>query len=170
MIIRKKESRVRWKRGGFLIVLVLSALGNSCKKGSRPLPVAQITEPEYPFDARLKRVEGTVDVVVCIGVDGRVLSAAGSGTSSVLNKAAEENAKTWTFGPLPAAHAYPTCQDVRYVYKLNGKPKFVVIPPTVETDLPNSIEIVAIPVASDYNDLKLYPLPKRSQPAREPKK
>ena len=62
------------------------------------------------------------------------------------------NARQWTFGPLPEVATYPDCRTmVKYVYRLEGQPMSVIITnATIRTKLPNQIEIVARPFASDY--------------------
>jgi TonB family protein len=108
-----------------------------------------IPHPDYPLQARAENKQGTVVVTVLIGADGKVISAKGSGPHWLLVQAAEENARGWLFGPFPAIGEYPIEHKITYVYKLEGKPQFVVIRPIVKTQLPNRIDIVSTPIESD---------------------
>jgi hypothetical protein len=146
-------SRVCNQRGrrllavGFLACLIPVSCGRL-----NPFPVRSIVAPEYPLEAHVNNIEGTVQVNLCVGADGRVTEAIGVGGGPILARAAESDARQWTFGPLPAAWTYPDCRTVvKYVYRLEGPPASVVISAaTVRTDLPNQVEIVARPFASDY--------------------
>lgn len=113
--------------------------------------VQRIGEPEYPRLARTDRVQGTVQVGVQIGVGGNVLWAKGSGASPILVEAAEKNARQWVFAPLLRNAQYPIYREIKFVYRLEGKPTSVIVnPPTVRTHLPDEIEIIATPYESDY--------------------
>jgi hypothetical protein len=71
-------------------------------------------------------------------------------------KAAEENARQWVFGPFPPVCEFPIHHSIRYVYKLEGKPKVVAIEPVIRTFLPDRVEISAVPLISDYPPLEEY--------------
>jgi hypothetical protein len=116
--------------------------------------VLHIVEPEYPLNARLLNLQGTVVVNLHIGADGKVRYAKGSGAPDILVKAAEENVREWTFGPFPAVAIFPLDHTLEYVYKLNGKPMVVASNPVIKTFLPDRIEISASPLVSDYPPLK----------------
>ena len=138
------------------LMLAMAALG--C---SQRLHVAHIATPEYPDPARYGRVQGTILVTVDIGPDGKVISTSAAGGSYILRKAAEENAEQWVFGPLPQEAEYPIRHQIEYVYKLEGKPKFVAFPAVIKTSLPDRIEITAVPLESDYPPIEDYkPIPK----------
>jgi len=118
-----------------------------------------MVEPVYPITAQSSNVEGIVDLIVQVGMDGRVLSVAegaeGSATNRDLVAAAEENARQWLWGPFPPKFQFPWYHNIRYVFKLQGKPTaFPVRPPIVRTRLPDQIEIIAIPCYKSYLDLK----------------
>ena len=137
-------------------ILALGILGCGGK-----LHVEHITDPVYPYPARYEGAQGTVVVNIAIASDGHVIYAKGSGAPEVLVKAAEENAKQWIFGPFPPACEFPIYHSIRYVYKLEGKPKAVAIQPVIRTFLPDRIEISAVPLVSDYPPLTDYkPIPK----------
>lgn len=144
----------------FTLILVIAG----CSDKQRQLHVERITTPEYPTPARLQNAQGTVFVKVAIGPDGKVMFAQGSGAPQVyfedkeykspgapdmLVKAAEENAKQWTFGPFPSDGEFPVHHLIEYVYKLEGKPLVTVSSPRVTTHLPDRIEIFAAPAAPD---------------------
>jgi hypothetical protein len=132
------------------VLLLLAVIG--CQD-SKP-HVLSIVEPEYPMDARLQNLQGTVVVNLLIGVDGKVQYAKGKGAPDILVQAAEENARKWKFGPFPAIAVFPMDHTLEYVYKLQGKPKFVSLAPVIKTFLPDRIEISATPVVSDYPTVK----------------
>lgn len=113
------------------------------------MQVRQMPHPDYPLEAREKGEQGTVVVTVLIGADGKVFSVKGIGPYSVLVQASEENARGWLFGPLPRAEEYPIERKVTYRYRLVGEPQFVVLRPSVKTDLPDTVEIVATPLGSE---------------------
>ena len=153
--------------------LMLSIVGCRDK-----LHIERITDPEYPVPARFKNAQGTVFVKVSIGADGRVIYAEGSGAPQVffngveykgagapdvLVKAAEENAKGWTFGPFPPVCEFPIEHVIEYVYKLEGKPLVIALSPAIKTHLPDRIEISAVPMVSDY------PVSESHKPAANPK-
>ena len=135
----------------FIFVLMLAALG--CREKLR---VERIADPEYPSPARYESLQGTVVVMVTIGSDGRVTYAKGSGAPDILVKAAEQNVRQWVFGPFPPVCEFPIHHSIRYVYKLEGKPKVVAIEPVIKTLLPDQIEISAVPLVSDYPPLEEY--------------
>jgi len=95
-------------------------------------------------------------VKLSIGTDGRVRYAEGSGAPDILVKAAEENAREWVFGPFPPVFEFPVDHTVQYIYKLEGKPVVVAVPPTVRTFLPDRVEITATPLVTDYPPLQDY--------------
>lgn len=130
-------------RLGFLIFLVFVGC-------SAPAPqVVSISQPDYPAAARSGNIQGVVEVWVSIGADGRVLVAKGSGAHDYLVKAAEDNAKTWKFGPFPRVATFPMETKITYDFRLIGNPVGVSTPPTVTTHLPDRIEIVAVRVMGD---------------------
>ena len=129
--------------GVFLIVLALSGCRNE-------IHVQHMTQPDYPLRARFANEQGTVNVSVHIGADGKVIFAKGSGAPEMLVKAAEENVSQWTFGPFPSVSEFPQDHTIQYVYKLTGKPLAVVLEPTIRTFLPDRVEISATPMVSDY--------------------
>jgi hypothetical protein len=101
--------------------------------------------PEYPLGARIDHIQGTVELGVQIGMDGKVMWAHGAGASPVLVEAAEENARQWIWGPFPARFQFPYYHEIYYVYKLEGKPTDVSGPSDVKTDLPDRVEIISPP-------------------------
>ena len=142
-------------RLSFIVYVLLLCV--SCQ-GDR-LRVEKVVEPEYPVAARVQNIQGTVQVTLCFGVDGKVGSATGAGAHPLLARAAEDNAREWVFGPLPPVGEYPKCHNVEYVYKLEGTPlPFVLRSGTVKVDLPDRVEIIARPFKSDYPPVEKAPL------------
>jgi TonB family protein len=114
------------------------------------LAVKRIANIDYPSRARFENIQGTVDVTISIGADGKVIFAKGSGAHPVLVQAAEENARQWLFGPFPSIAQFPIDHQIRYIFRLEGKPVFVGLPTKIKTHLPDSVEVVAVPMVSDY--------------------
>src|SRR6185437_1216165 len=125
----------------FLAVLVLLC----CGCGRSALRVSRMAQPEYPLDAREHNIQGDVVVGVQIGIDGTVLWTHTSG-NSVLAVAAGDNARKWTWGAFPPRFEFPAYHEVLYRYRLEGHDACVDgQPPTVKTDLPEIVEIIAPP-------------------------
>ncbi len=144
---------------GKLLILALSAsaLATCCGCRRPDLRVAHMVQPDYPLAARIKNLQGTVELGITIEIDGKVSGALGSGADPILVEAAEKNARQWIWGPFPSRFQFPYYQEIQYVYELQGNPKAVVIvPPMVNTDLPDRIEIIA---TRFYDDHSVAPLP-----------
>lgn len=125
--------------------------------------VQRIGDPEYPALARMGGIQGTVEVGVQIGTDGKVMWAHGTGADAIPVKAAEENARQWIWGPFPARFSFPYYREVTYVFRLDGKPAAVVVSPSrVRTELPDRIEIIATPVYSGPQFVPSKPVPSHS--------
>lgn len=121
-----------------------------CSCRSSPPGVLQMTYPVYPVTAQCQRVEGDVDLIVKVGVDGKVLSVLDGADAPNANRdlrdAAKENARQWTWGPFPPRFQFPWYHNIRYGYKIEGHPTGVPAwPAIIRTDLPNRIDIVARP-------------------------
>jgi hypothetical protein len=117
----------------------------------------QMVAPAYPITAQSNNVEGVVDVIIQVGMDGRVLSASegaeGYGVNRDLVTEALENARQWVWGPFPKKFQFPWYHNIQYVFKLQGKPTHLPIrPPIVKTRLPDKIEIIAVPCYKTYFD------------------
>jgi len=65
---------------------------------SPPRPL-KMTKPEYPQDAFVKKIEGTVEVEFLIGVDGRVISARVVRSVPMLDAEAIRTVRQWVFAP-----------------------------------------------------------------------
>jgi len=83
-------------------------------------------------------LEGTVRVDVEIGVTGKVIKANGIGDQEILNRAAEENVRQWTFCPI----SKPTEITITYVYKLAGEASHQSGTKRIILDLPDRVEII----------------------------
>lgn len=137
--------KLRW---AILTTLLVTGGLTACQ--GRAVKVSSIGQPDYPIRARVDRIQGKALVSVQIDAHGTVVSAKGSGASSVLVKAAEENARKWRFGPFPASYRFPIYRQIVYVFRLEGRPVPVVTEPCdIKTKLPGWIEISAPPVAPD---------------------
>jgi TonB family protein len=135
------------------LVLLLCLVFAGCHQ---QLAIQQMIDPEYPPAARYSGEQGTVTLHITIGSDGKVISAVGSGAPDSLVKASEGNIRHWKFGPFPAKCEFPVDHTMRFIYRLEGKAKFVAIRPTIRTDLPDQVEISATPLESDYPPLSDY--------------
>jgi hypothetical protein len=129
------------------VLLTCLLLSVACNTGR--LHVELIATPEYPIPAR-GDIEGTVEVDILIGPDGKVFAAKGSGAHPLLIEAAERNVRQWVFGPFPPVAEFPISHKVTYVYRLEGAPSSMILPPTIYTHLPDRIELVCRPFRSDY--------------------
>ena len=96
--------------------------------------------PTYPRLARLARITGTVEVDVEVASDGSVHSAIGSGAQNLLDRAAEENVKRWTF----CSGVVGVKLRIVYAYRLEGRQEYDDTPAKVLFHLPQ-VEIVAHP-------------------------
>ena len=139
-----------------LICLTVLALGG-CH--SDEPSVIQMIAPVYPITAQSSNVEGTVQVIIQVGMDGKVLSvsegAEPHGVNRDLVTEAEGNARKWVWGPFPANFQFPWYHNIRYVFRLQGKPTpYPHTPPIIRTRLPDQIEIIAIPCYKNFLDLK----------------
>jgi hypothetical protein len=95
--------------GKKLLTLALLACTLAACYGCRPsvLKVAHMVEPDYPVPARMRNVQGTVELGVTIDMDGKVSDAFGSGADPILIEAAEKNARQWIWGPFPSKFHFP---------------------------------------------------------------
>ena|SRR6266850_2484892 len=88
--ILRRKSEV----AGACLCLISAFLSSAC---SRKVEVKQIVQPEYPIVEQSNNVTGVVEVLVQVGVDGRVLSVSEapdeSGANPELLAAAKNNAK-----------------------------------------------------------------------------
>ena len=121
--------------------LLSGAICHGAEQGS----VRHIVVPGYPSLALQAQLQGTVSVQVEIGADGKVLSAKGSGAHTLLVRAAEENARQWTYDAIGTEGNSARKQTVVYVYKLAGKEKYYERCPVVIIDLPSRVEITGHP-------------------------
>ncbi len=97
-------------------------------------------DPTYPRLARLARITGAVDVDIEVDKDGSVRSAIGSGAHNLLNRAAEENVKKWTF----CSSNENFKVKIIYAYRFEGQAEYQESPPKVVFHLPR-VEIVPHP-------------------------
>ena len=114
-----------------------------CQSADQILP-KHVVAPIYPLLCWQARLQGTVRVDVELGRDGKVVSAKGSGAHPLLNRAAEDNVRLWTFSsPLQESSAKFT---ITYVWRLEGKEQERYDSSAVVTmDFPDRVEVVAHP-------------------------
>jgi TonB family protein len=148
---RWKSMRVELLMNRLVLLLCLVFAGRR-----QQLAVQQMIDPEYPLAARYTGEQGTVAIHITIGSDGKVTSVTGSGAPDSLVKASEENVRHWNFGPFAAKCEFPISHTIRFIYRLEGKAKFVSIRPIIRADLPDEVEISATPLISDYPPLSDY--------------
>ena len=65
--------------------------------------VAAKTAPEYPAAAKQLRVQGTVEVEVFVGEDGKIEKVEAASGNPILTRAAVECVKQWKFKPSGSA-------------------------------------------------------------------
>ncbi|HXM98892.1 MAG TPA: TonB family protein [Candidatus Dormibacteraeota bacterium] len=126
-------------RGPFSYFLLSVAL---CTGGKEPC-VQHLVVPGYPHLARQARLEGTVNVEVEIGSNGAVISTKASGANKLLQRAAEENLREWTF--VLSAPASVSKRTIIFTYRLAGKEENYESSPVVILDLPCRVQITAHP-------------------------
>src|SRR5512147_2553624 len=80
-----------------LKAFLLSLFWTISSYASNEACVLHLVVPQYPHLARSARLQGSVQVEVEVGTDGRVTSAAGSGAHKLLVQAAEQNVRQWIF-------------------------------------------------------------------------
>jgi len=107
--------------------------------------VKDVPIPKYPPLARMAQLEGAVTVEVEIGADGRVTSAKSTGGHAILQRAAEENARLWTFGVITNGGEFPIRHTIIFDYKIVGNRVAYPDCPQVVLHLPNSVEITSQP-------------------------
>jgi hypothetical protein len=129
---------------------ILCMLGTLIGCQGARVEVVQMPDPDYPLTARIKGVQGLVEVTVVIGSDGRVISATAKGSDQLLIEAARQNALAWVFKPFSSDLQARTTHIISYSYKLEGRPSFVDRAPMIDRDLPNSITVRATPIVSDF--------------------
>ncbi len=135
-----------------VLSLFVSLLLCSCNH-RRPdgLQVINLPQPDYPVEAREQNVQGSVEVNVFIGTDGKVIAAVGKGTQPTLVHAAEQNARSWIFGPFNTVTQFPINHKIMYRYELCDHCKFMISDsPIIRTYLPDSLDIISQPLASGY--------------------
>jgi TonB family protein len=98
-----------------------------------------IVDPTYSRLTWFARITGTVNVDVEVAANGSVRSAVGSGAHNLLNHAAEENVKKWTF----CSEKDNFKVKMSYVYRFEGQEEDEPLPKVV-FHLPR-VEIVAHP-------------------------
>lgn len=95
--------------------------------------------PIYPSVANVARLEGTVRVEVGTNSDGKVISTRASGPNEILERAAMENIRTWTFSESASGSKFV----VVYVYKLEGNETYHPRPTRLILELPSRVEVIA---------------------------
>ncbi len=159
VVLAINSANKRWRRRLIVWLLAWCVIPTTgCHV--RDFPVERATMPDYPVTARMKNIQGTVEIGIEIAMDGTVLWAHGSGSSPILVEAAEKNAREWRWGPFPPVMEFPTYREVSYTYRLEGNPQSVVVePPTVRTHLPDRIEVIAVPFKSDLDEIEKNKVP-----------
>lgn len=133
-------------------ILFVSLLLCSCSQ-RRPedLRVVNLPQPDYPLEAREQNERGSVEGDVFIGTDGKIITAIGKGTQPALVHAAEQNARSWVFGPFNRVCQFPINHKIVYRYELCDHCKFMISDsPISKTNLPDSLDIISQPAVSGY--------------------
>jgi len=92
----------------FRFVVCLTFFCFGCFRSYEP-QARQMAYPVYPVTAQCKNVEGEADVIIQVGMDGKVLSVMDGvrGSNPDLVAAAKENARQWVWGPFPPKFQFP---------------------------------------------------------------
>lgn len=124
-----------------LFILVTSTCGSAQRVCVRHMIV-----PGYPRLARTARLQGSVNIEIQIDAEGTVVSAVASGANKVLQRAAEQNLRQWTFYPrLLTGGSSSTRLKVTFVYRLEGEQEYYDPPPRVVLDIPSRVQITTNP-------------------------
>lgn len=142
----------------FAVVLLLFSMG--CER--QRLKVIHMPGPDYPIQASSQGMQGVVVVTVGIGTDGKVNYAVGKGANSLFVQAAQKNAKDWIF-EVPAHARFPLEHQIKYTFKFDNEPTAVNLMPTIVTDLPDAVEIIATRTRGD-NVILIPPEPSKKSP------
>src|SRR5690242_15360424 len=117
--------------------LCLLVLASATCGGAQVLCVRHLVVPEYPRLARMARLQGAVTVAIKIDTQGSVVSAKASGASKLLQRAAEQNVRQWTFCPRPVSGGTSSnWSTITFVYRLEGREEYYDPPTRVAMDLP----------------------------------
>ncbi len=89
---------------------------------SAPRPI-KITRPQYPQEAFVKKIEGTVVVEILIDSQGRVERARVLQTIPLLDAAALQCVRQWTFEPaIKHGHPVPTLAHAPVAFQIYARP------------------------------------------------
>lgn len=125
----------------FLVIASNHALTQTC--------ICHIPVPEYPRLARISEIHGAVHVAIMVRPDGTVDSARPSGGHRILEEAAVENVRQWTFCPSSAGQT--TKITITFSYNLEGHRQYADPPPKVVLDLPQRVEVTSRPYSPQPN-------------------
>jgi TonB family protein len=119
----------------FVISCVFHALG-------QPRP-KHIVIPSYPLTAWQLSLQGSVTIEVKLDSHGNVASVKASGADEILQNAAEENVRHWTFSEAAPGQRTLT---LTYIYRiLESKKGYYRSPGPATFDLPDRVEISTYP-------------------------
>ena len=127
-----------------ILLLFLATTVVALSQSAADLHVKHMVVPVYPRLAWFAQLQGTVNVDIEVGADGKVRSARAIGAYNLLDQAAEQNVRSWIFVPSNVVGSV-TKLTVKYVYKLEGKKQHELSAPEITLDLPDAITIVAPP-------------------------
>ena len=127
-----------------LLALTVLSASNFCL-GEQRVVVKDVVVPAYPPLAKTAKLEGSVPVEIEINADGKVISAKGKGGDPILQRAAEENIRLWTFQPSEDHTQNPVKHTIIFDYKIVGKRVAIPSCPAVLLHLPDRVEISAQP-------------------------
>lgn len=122
-------------------MLYLAMLSPGVTQTTSSCWVKHFVAPGYPRLAWFAQLQGTVQVDVEVGPEGKVLSAVATGAHNLLERAAEENIRDWLF----ASGDSISRLKMTFIYKLEGQREHEPSPPKVIFDLPDKVTIVARP-------------------------
>jgi TonB family protein len=132
------------QRTSVLLALTVLCASNFCLR-EQPVVVKDVVVPAYPPIAKTAKLEGSVPVEIENNSDGKVISAKGKGGDPILQRAAEENIRLWTFRPSEDHMQNPVKHTVIFDYKIVGERVARPSCPAVLLHLPDRVEISAQP-------------------------
>lgn len=128
------------------VCLAWAAGADAYSAHAEQVPIRQKNPPTYCPLAIQAALVGDVRLVAEIAQDGSVTSVQGSGAHALLCKCAEDDLRTWKFGPFASDQKFPVMFEIVFSYRLRGSPTAKRKPPKVIWKLPGRVEITQRPV------------------------
>jgi TonB family protein len=105
---------------------------------------------KYPMLPRMAFIEGTVELRCSIADDGAVNECRVSSGHPLLNAAAVENLKLWTFKRSPEKTVATSEVAMTYIFELSGPPVRNDAKTEFSFEFPNRVRFVSQPACADH--------------------